>query len=64
MSTYCTIIHQRLNNVGEQSGEVMLPDLGLVAGDLHSHLDLNISELSHELVLLRILTQPSMQKGG
>lgn len=39
----------------------MLSDLGLVSGDFHSHPDLNISKLPHQLVLFRILTQPSMR---
>lgn len=46
--------------MGEESGDVILPDLGLVAGDFQSHPDLHIAKLPHELVLLRVLTQPSI----
>lgn len=56
---YRALVHQWLNDVGKQSRDVMLPDLGLVAGDFQSHPNLNIPELSHEFVLLRVLTQPS-----
>ena len=61
MLTYRAIVYQWLNNMGEQRGDIILPDLRLVAGHFQPHPDLNISKLSHELVLLRILTQPSIQ---
>jgi len=49
--------------MGEESGDVILPDFGLVAGDFQSHPDLHITKLPHELVLLRVLTQPSIWEG-
>ena len=63
MSTYRAVVHQRLNNMGEKSGDIILPDLGLVAGDFQSHPDLHIPKLPHELALLRVLTQPSIGEG-
>lgn len=42
----------------------MLPDLRLVAGDFQSHPNLNIPELSHEFVLFRVLTQPSVKESS
>lgn len=60
MLTYRAVVYQWLNNVGEKSGDIVLPDLRLVAGNFQPHSDLDISELSHEFVLLRILTQPSV----
>jgi len=41
----------------------MLPNFGFVAGDFQPHPDLDIPKLSHELVLLRILAQPSIREG-
>lgn len=52
MPTYRAVVYQRLNDMREQSGNVVLPDLGFVAGDFQSHPDLYIPELPHELVLL------------
>lgn len=46
--------------MGKESGNVILPDLGLVAGDFQSHSDLHIPKLPHELVLFRVLAQPSV----
>ena len=63
MSTYRAIIYQRLNDMWEQSRDIVLSDLGLVTGDFQSHPDLHIPKLSHELVLLRILAQPPIHEG-
>ena len=49
--------------MGEQSRDIVLPDLRLVARDFQPHPNLDIPKLSHELVLLRILTQPSVKEG-
>ena len=63
MSTYHALVHQRLNDMREESRDIILPDLRLVAGDFQPHSDLHIPKLPHELVLLRVLTQPSMEEG-
>jgi hypothetical protein len=58
---YRAVVHQRLNDMGKQRGDIVLPDLGLVARDFQSHPNLDIPKLSHKLVPLRVLTQPSVK---
>lgn len=61
-ATHCTTIHKRLHNMREQCRDVTLSNFVLVAADLEPHVDLNISQLPTELVLLRVLAKPSASK--
>lgn len=46
----------------EQRRHITLSDLILVARDFEPHVDLDIAQLSAELVLLRVLAEPSTRK--
>jgi len=63
MLAHHAVVHKWLNNVGEKSGNIVLPDFGLIAGDFQSHPDLHIPKLPHELILFRVLAQPSIEEG-
>jgi hypothetical protein len=51
-----------MHNVWEERRHVCLTDLGLVAGHLEPHPDLNIRQGALQLALLRILAQPSARR--
>lgn len=57
--TYRALVHERLHDVREERGNVRLPNLGLVTGNLEPHACLDICELPVELRLLRVLAKPS-----
>jgi hypothetical protein len=55
------MVRERMHNVWEERRHVRLTDLGLVAGHLEPHADLNIRQGALQLALLRVLAQPSEQ---
>jgi hypothetical protein len=58
--TYRTRVHKWLDSVGKQARDITLPDLRLVSRNFEAHANLKITELTLEFVLLRVLTEPSL----
>lgn len=60
-TTHDALVHERLDDVREERGDIRVPQLLLVRGDLESHARLDVHQLPVELGLLRVLPKPSSQ---